>query len=307
LGAIPDGAMRVQVKDEDGSYRDCEYDGGEPVEPLALHTLSLLIDGSGSMELSYPPSEYGDVCVTCPHDVNRDRVGASAALVRAIHTDSPESIIAIAEFGPDAPIDPDYDFRATTLHHDFATDTESVVSALDRVRGYEEHGTPLYDSVGEMISATMLTADTAGETQRSIILLSDGLDNESEQFELHDVIAFARQANVAIYTVGLGPASVRGIESDTELKNIDAILALQELARETGGFYASADDPESLQALYDTIAVTFTDGYRRESYDCRPDPEPEPHDPCGCPSSGDPIHGRLLIGNQTLPWSSIAP
>jgi hypothetical protein len=89
--------MRVEVKNRDGSYSECEYTDGVEVGASPVNALSLLIDGSGSMERTY----YEGECDTCPHDPGRERVGAAARFVETLFDVAPDSRLAIAEFGPE--------------------------------------------------------------------------------------------------------------------------------------------------------------------------------------------------------------
>lgn len=330
--SLASSGMKVEVKNDDGTYSECDHEGSEDVEPREYNTLTLLLDGSGSMELAYPPSEYGDVCVTCPHDPKRQRIDAASALVDRVSEASPDSPMSVAEFGPD----PTDGFTVTRLHSDFETDRDVLADALDRVEGYDRVGTPLYDSLAEMIGATAVESqelettlkergeipweeqdpnseepqtEPDGESEyvgRTIVVLSDGLDNESEAHDLQSVIQLAKDAGVTVYAVGLGPASASAADPDLPEAN-QAVRDLQRLARDTGGFYAAANNPAQLRELYDTLARALTEGYDVETYSCVPKPTHDtPEEDCEVPPVGSRVDGRVSLGDVQIPWATIA-
>jgi len=138
------------------------------------------------------------------------------------------------------------------------------------------------------------------------VVLSDGLDNDSDWYDLDDVIDLALQENVVVYVVGLGPASA----SDTRFDDADlAVRDLQTLASATGGFYAGVDDPSRLHQLFDNVAYALAGGYERQTYHCIPrdNANSTVRNP---PMSGTRVEGRVLEttqGNEWSDWAFIAP
>lgn len=327
---LQQSGMRVEVENEDGSYSDCEYVGGEEIEASEYHALTLLLDGSGSMELAYPPSEYGDVCVTCPHDPKRERIGAARELVDRVSKASSESPMAVAEFGPQ----PSAGFSVTRLHSEFSTDLDLLHDSLSAVRGDDRVGTPLYDSLAEMIEATRVEAVAfegslrrdrgeevpweeaddvprdEREVARHIVVLSDGEDNESTRHDVESVTQLALDAGVVVYAVGLGPASASSANPDVvDPEQTQSVRNLHKLARDTGGFYAAANNPAQLSSLYDAVGKALTEGYQKETYSCVPKPSSDvPEDECGCtpPPVGSRVDGRVSMGDVKIPWVTIA-
>ncbi len=331
FGQLQQSGMRVEVQNEDGTYSECEHTGGDEVTPKPFNTVTLLLDGSGSMELAYPPSEYGDVCVTCPHDPKRERIDAARGLVDRVFAASPDSEFAVAEFGPD----PTVGFTATRLHAEFAVDPLAVQDAISQVRGDERVGTPLYDSLAEMVFETQAAAQSLEETvrrdrgedvpweemgedadvpvemrevARTIVVLSDGEDNESEAWNVDSVIGLANDAGVRVYAIGLGPASASSANPDVvDPEQTQAVRNLQKLARDTGGFYAAARNPAQLRELYDVLGRAMTEGYQVETYSCVPKPTHEtPRDECDVPPVGSRIDGRMSFGEVSIPWVTVA-
>lgn len=292
--------VAVQVKNHDGSFSDCERGEGVVVDAAPMNALSLLIDGSGSMEVTYTDG----TCDTCPHDPGRERVGAAHRFIDTLYDLGPDHLLAIGEFGPQ----PSYGFVATALHADFNDDRRQLWTALDSIGGHEPIGTPLYDSVVEMVEATSAQADLLSHpgVQRHVVVLSDGQDNASLYHDLNDAIAAAVAHDVRVYVVGLGPASA----ADTRFPEAnEAIWNLQTLAESTGGFYAGVDDPRGLHEMFDNVAYALAGGYERNTYRCVPrdradSPAANP------PSRGTRVEGRLVevsTGLVSSDWAFIAP
>ncbi len=302
-GDLSPGEIDVQVKNYDGSYSSCDHGEGVVVGAAPMNVLTLLIDGSGSMERTYTDGE----CDTCPHDPNRERVGAAHRFIDTLYETGPDSQLSIAEFGPE----PTFGMAATALHADFNDDRRQLWTALDSIGGHEPFGTPLYDSLYEMIEATadeadMLGYDVGEGIQRHVIILSDGQDNLSERHDVNDAIVAALDHGIAVYVVGLGPASA----SDTRFNDANnAIRDLQTLAQATGGFYAGVDDPIALHSLFDTVAYALAGGYERHTFNCVPadDAYATNRTP---PSRGTRVEGRVLkvsTGDVQSNWAFIAP
>lgn len=107
--------------------------------------------------------------------------------------------------------------------------------------------------------------------RKTIVLLSDGLDNVS-QSTLEDVINAIGPAGLSISAVGLGDPNQKGTNN-----GLDEIT-LQELASRAGGAYRFANGPDALVALYEQLGralqgefsftylspLTLRDGVNRE-------------------------------------------
>ena len=89
--------------------------------------------------------------------------------------------------------------------------------------------------------------------RKSIIVLSDGLDNKS-QSTMGDVIAGVGQSGLTISTVGFGDAASRGQVGLDE-------AGLQLLAEKTGGLYSFAGDAETLSAIYQQYGQVLQSEY----------------------------------------------
>lgn len=154
-GQIGDEDIDVYVENDDGTYSECDFVGDQYIEASNFNTIALVLDSSGSMERAYPEEEYGDLCLTCPHDPDRVRVGAAYDLARVISDEVPASEMSVYAFGPD----PSEGWLATQVLTDFTTDLGNLEDGLGNVGGDQIAGTPMWDSLAEIITATDDSAD----------------------------------------------------------------------------------------------------------------------------------------------------
>lgn len=181
LGRNDDGSVHdsfdpedcdVVVEDDDGVEHECEWQGDDHQPGTSFSTITLLIDGSGSMEVTYPEEEYGDFCLTCPHDPGRVRVDAAQDFIATIGEAAPETVMGVMSFGPE----PSEGWNATVALSDFTNNVEDLSAAVENVAGDEQAGTPLYDSLAELILATDDNADAYEAYMQSIVV--DGNNND---------------------------------------------------------------------------------------------------------------------------------
>jgi len=305
--------VKVEVLNDDGTYSECKYVSDELKEGSDFNSLALLIDDSGSMERTYPESEYPGLCPTCPHDPDRLRAKASEQLITAVLAAAPESRLALMDFGPSV----DAGLLGTRVLMDFTSDSAQLLQALNLVDGSQEAGTPLWDSLADQVGSTateakefediLLLAGRTDETgkpiavKRFIVVLSDGDDRNSETHTLESVIELARTQDVVIHAIGLGPAAAENKDPRLQVEEqIVTVQNLQTLAEKTGGFYASVHDPDALEVLYKEVARSLTEGYLSAEYSCRPNGE--------IPASGQFVTGRITNADGTTSeWTMIAP
>jgi tight adherence protein B len=115
---------------------------------------------------------------------------------------------------------------------------------LARIKVDSVKGTALYDAIRS--AARLLQGSPL--PGRVIIVLSDGADNVSKS-SLTTAIAAARQANAAVYTIGIEGS---GFISDP----------LVQLASSTGGQYYGAASTSDLAGVYGSIAVALRKTWR---------------------------------------------
>jgi hypothetical protein len=257
LSSLQSMGLRAQVKGEGGKTNECEFVEETSEIPSVYNSVALLIDDSGSMGLEYP----ADVCATCPHDPKNLRGDAAQELATVVFKSAPESQLAVFDFGPAT----DPDLVATRTLTDFTNNSTDISKAIERVDGSVDAGTPLWDSLAETIAKLEGNAEEQDDTvrkgeagtvtsegtvkpsedvvKRYLIVLSDGEDTLSERETIDSVISLAKSKNIPIYAVGLGPASSSSGEAGQSARS-KAVMDLQRLAEETGGFYAAVQNAE---------------------------------------------------------------
>lgn len=125
-------------------------------------------------------------------------------------------------------------------------DTETLVNAIDGlVTGGD---TAMYNA---LVEAEKNLEPING--RKSIIVLTDGLDNKS-QSTAKDVISAIGQSGLSISTIGFGDATSRGQVGLDE-------AGLKLLAEKTGGLYAFAEDAETLSAIYQQYGEVLQSEY----------------------------------------------
>jgi hypothetical protein len=172
LGSLEDGGVDILVENEDGTYSECETVDEDTVRPSEYNTLAVLMDSSGSMERAYPEEEFGDFCLTCPHDVNRNRIRAARAMVNRLLERVPGTQVALMDFGPAS----DAGRQATRLLQGFTTDGQAFGGALDLVEGAEMAGTPLYDALAEVIGECTQVSDDYEEELLALGLIGSAVE-----------------------------------------------------------------------------------------------------------------------------------
>lgn len=163
LGSFSSSSLDVAVENDDGSASECDFVGDDVTEGSPFNSIALVIDDSGSMGNFYPEEEYGDLCLTCPHDPDNIRADAAAALIQHVHGEAPYSRIAVMDFGPDA----DPGMSATRILVDFTDRSDSLLDGLNQVDGTQMVGTPMWDSLAEVILATEDDAEDFQDLLRS--------------------------------------------------------------------------------------------------------------------------------------------
>ncbi len=167
------------------------------------------------------------VCI----DRSRSMIGApienaASGARQFVTAKSPSDRIAICAFGSEA----------ATLTR-FSTSTIDADAALRTMEVDSVKGTALYDAVVQ--SSHLL--DGEQNKARVLILLTDGADATEEGPTLDDAITAAKNADVAVYTIG-----IEGSGFDPH--------ALQGLSEATNGNYYAAASTTALSDVYNSIA-----------------------------------------------------
>lgn len=128
------------------------------------------------------------------------------------------------------------------------TDLEKLAAAIDKLNAYED--TAMYDALAQ---GTQILKDVPG--RKAIIVLTDGLDNISKNSP-DQVIEGIGPIGLSISTIGLGDPQKTGINSGLDEKG------LRIFSERAGGIYSYANDPDTLQGLYQMYARALQSEYR---------------------------------------------
>ena len=126
--------------------------------------------------------------------------------------------------------------RYSTGGRYFTSNPSGFNSTLDKLANLEGGGTPLYD-------ATQIAVDGvrkhANNTNRVVIVFTDGNDTASRHWNLDEVISYARRRKVPLHIIALS--------------NNVSMAVLSKMAGETGGSLARAIDARRLVSYYGAL------------------------------------------------------
>jgi tight adherence protein B len=232
LAATP--GMEIREIDASGFPRVGITVSLEEPAPVTADRLELFENGAPVESLSVRPLEESGrpVDVVLAIDVSGSMVGepmasAIGAAKRFLTSVQPGVRVGLVTFAD----------RATVVQG-LADHPERLLRAIEDLSAQGE--TALYDAVSR--AASMFS----GDSQRNIILLSDGGDTVSTS-SLEKAAAEATEAEAAIFSIGW-----RTPETD--------IQALKRLARTTGGRYASAGSADVAE-IYAGLAAELSNQY----------------------------------------------
>ncbi|MBN2415013.1 VWA domain-containing protein [bacterium] len=124
------------------------------------------------------------------------------------------------------------------MYQDFTNERALLYDAISRSSD-DRNFTAVYDAV---YTALVAHEDQSGKAGRRVVVVyTDGADNYSSH-SLANVIAKAREDNIAVYSIGLGTS----IDSESE-------VSLRAMADSTGGFYQYAETVNDLETVYRKI------------------------------------------------------
>ena len=131
----------------------------------------------------------------------------------------------------------------TEINQQFTTDRKELEHALDGIRAWG--GTALYDSI--FLACDRLHSNSDPRDFRTLVLFTDGRDEtpvghrQMSIKNLDEVLAYARKRNVRIVAIGMGQLIDKSV--------------LQQLARETGGWYRYAPTAKDLFGIFEKISA----------------------------------------------------
>jgi VWFA-related protein len=127
------------------------------------------------------------------------------------------------------------------LEQSFTTDKNALITAIDNISLRSEFGTLLYDALQGAIDSIVTQINN-----RAVILVSDGIDTGTGTNTLPEIINYAKENQVTIFTIGVG-------EVNTDV--------MGQLANETGGQFFIAPNPDQLLSIYQAIRDIFDGQY----------------------------------------------
>jgi hypothetical protein len=202
---------------------------------------AILIDSSGSM---------GD------YDPNNQRHDVTKIMINEIFNQSPDSLIGLYDWGsnPDAPADWDLTYTNPVQDLTDSSQKDALLEGAEQIGS--SGGTPLYSSMLELVEYLDERTQNSG-VRPALIALTDGADTRSAD-SIEDVIERAKEANIPLLMIGIGPASREHPDTDT-----DAVRDAERMARETDGFYVSIEnlDVQGGDEMFRDVAQSATSGF----------------------------------------------
>lgn len=199
-----------------------------PVAGQPLIT-ALLFDSSGSMS---------------SNDPTRLRVEAGKQFIDQLDA---EDQVAVADFGAGKT----GLFKATRLLSDFTKDKAKAKLAMALVKA--SGGTPMFESVSELLIAFNLKFPVASYPNRALVVLGDGEPNGTGT--LFGSCTWANTTKIPVNTVGFGPAAYQSPKA-----NLTAIWNLGALSGCSGGTYSSVALAPDLSKTYVAIGQLLKKG-----------------------------------------------
>lgn len=206
----------IQIQENGQAMTPVDVSGGGQGQADPLTTM-LVIDISGSMDKNGKIVAAKDAAKAY---VNQMRAGDQAGLIT-------------------------FDTQVYTVQP-VTTDTAALTSAIDGLQTGTD--TAMYNA---LVEAEKALEGVAG--RKAIILLSDGMDNQS-QSTADDVATGIGPSGLTISAVGFGDASATGQAGIDE-------AGLKSLTEKAGGLYSYVSDPQALSALYQQFGRTLQSEY----------------------------------------------
>ncbi|QIZ77228.1 vWA domain-containing protein [Ferrimonas lipolytica] len=113
-------------------------------------------------------------------------------------------------------------------------------------------------AIGSAIALATKRFEQLEQSNRVLVLLTDG-ENTAGKFTPEQAVQFAKQANVTLYTIGVGASEIRerrlfGSRTQNPSKELDkAEASFIKLSESTGGQYFRARSTDELEQIYQAI------------------------------------------------------
>ena len=215
--------------------------------PRPEGTVMLTFDVSGSMAATdLPPTRLDTARTIASTIVKQQPPGVVVGLVAfsdagiAVHAPTSDQADILAAIDRLVPA------RGTSVG-------QGLISALDAIaKAQADTPADVYSNRSQAPAETLAPVDPASDAATVIVLLSDGENNERP-----DPIQSAQEAadrGIRIVTIGVGSAA--GADLDLDGFRVHTQLdepSLTQIADMTGGSYHRADDPDSVDAIYQDL------------------------------------------------------
>ena len=232
--------------------------GGGLVRGLRAEDFSVFEDGARQ---TLTQVDYGEIPVSAillldtsssmiGGGIRAERAGAKRLVDALLSAD--ESAAGVGELGANRVMVLGFNSRLH-LYSDFNNDPTALEPAIEAA--LPDGGTALFDAL-----AQSLRKANRASGKRALIVLSDGLDTESS-FAYEDVVEYARQSDVLIYSIGLQlmhEGTEYGDASGAVKRGVDQ---LRSMAETTGGAAYFPLNLEELEEIYAAIAQELRGQY----------------------------------------------
>lgn len=256
-----------------------------------------------SQELALPDARSVSVAIDVDNtgsmsrnDPEEMRLAAAASFAEDFLALDPENRVSIFEIGPTTTSDPPQTsgFPGTRLVLGWTSSVATAQAAIGPLSAYPDApgGSRIYRSL-ERISVWIDSTTALANERRGILLITDGRPADSDLRA--ELFAAAAATETEVHTVGIGPGSDRGGDTDPL-----AVQELQLIANTTGGLYVGAATPERLASLLQALATSTSGGVILARFQIDP-----------VPATGTTVSGVVRMENERgvaqAPWSFVAP
>lgn len=181
-------------------------------------------------------------------DPEKKRADAAQRFWSTLLGERPASLVALTDFGAYRPTS---GFQSTRILQPFTSDQSALTAALDSL--CECTDTYMYRSLREI--SRWAEEQIPESRKRVMVLITDGNPVTEDFTNQSAALSAVAEAGLVVNTVGLYAASEGNPNADPT-----AVARLKELAGRSGGLYVPVDDPNSLGAVFRTIAGASSQG-----------------------------------------------
>ena len=229
---------------------------GDPVTGLAPDDFVVVLDGNvvptQDMTLSLPPAEDPDsqkVSVVFAMDyttsvTNQHLETMEAAVAAFVDAMRAGDFAAIVKFNADSGVTA---VQAFIEIDDGGPNDVALHAAI--VADYPGDGSNILDATAVAIQQFAAHPNPLVSGPKAVILVTDGEENSSEDFDLDGVIGLANESSIPVFTIGVPNSGAGG-------QNL-----MEQLAADTGGLFILAPTDEEIADAYMTLSSLLANEY----------------------------------------------